>query len=161
MNAAELPPISELVPHSGEIVLLERVLEHDGESTVTRVVVGSRALLRREDGSVPSWLALEYMAQCAAAHEGILARAEGRPPVPGFLVRAVEFRFYRSRFECDELLRVRARRIHGRLGLGVLSHLCTIHAEGGGKDEALLAEGRLTVSLPGPYSTATDPASRS
>ncbi len=161
MNAAEPPPISELVPHSGEIVLLERVLEHDGESTVTRVVVGSRAFLRREDGSVPSWLALEYMAQGAAAHEGILARAEGRPPVPGFLVGAVEFRLYRSRFESDELLRVRARRIRGRLELGVLSHLCTIHAESVGKEEALLAEGRLTVSLPSSSPIAMDPASRS
>ena len=42
MNAAELPPIEGLVPPRGESLLLDCVLELDDESTVARVVVGSR-----------------------------------------------------------------------------------------------------------------------
>ncbi len=88
MSATELPPITELIPHRGELLLLEGLLEHDAESTTVRVVVGAGGWLQRSDGSAPAWLALEYMAQCAAAHEGMLARSEGRPPPLGFLISA-------------------------------------------------------------------------
>jgi predicted hotdog family 3-hydroxylacyl-ACP dehydratase len=142
------------------MLLLDRLLEHDGESTAARVAVGSRGWLKREDGSVPSWLALEYMAQCVAAHEGMLAFVEGRPLPQGFLVAALGLRIYRSRFGADELLRVQARRARGRPGLGALSHVCTVHAEGGSDETVLFAEGRLSVSLPGPSRIGAGPERR-
>ena len=154
MDATELPSLARLMPHRGGMLLLERVLEHDGDSTLARVVVGGQSWLQREDGSVPSWLALEYMAQCVAAHEGLRARAEGRPPPLGFLVAAHGLRLHRANFAADALLRVRARRLRGRPGLGVLSHQCSVHGVGEDGNDALLAEGRLSVSLPGPSAIA-------
>ena len=150
MDAAELPGVSELVPHRGEVLLLDRVLKHEGDSTTARVVVDRQTWLKSENGSVAAWVALEYMAQCIAAHEGIRARLEGRPPVRGSLAAAVGVRLYRSCFEAGELLRVRTRRVRGRPGLGVISHFCTVHEDresGGGE---LLAEGRLSISIPKP-----------
>lgn len=150
MNPTELPPVSELIPHRGEVLLLEQLLEHDPESTTVRVAVGAVGWLRRSDGSAPSWLALEYMAQCAAAHEGMLARTEGRPPPLGFLISARGLRLHCAHFGAEEFLRVRACRARGRPGLGALSHSCSIHAANEGTEGALLAEGRLSVSLAGP-----------
>lgn len=148
MATAELPPVSELVPHRGEVLLLDRVLEHADASTAVRVVVDRRAWLRSDDGSVPAWIAVEYMAQCIAAHEGIRARLEGRPPVRGSLAAAMGVRLHRDSFQPGEWLRVETRRVRGRPGLGVLSHFCTVHQEveaGGGP---LLVEGRLSISIP-------------
>ena len=129
MSSAELPPVEEVVPHRGEMLLLDRVLAHDGQSTTAGVAVGSSGWLERGDGRPPSWLALEYMAQCVAAHEGMLALAEGRPLPLGFLVAAHELRLDAPHFTAGERLRVWARRAGGRPGLGALSHVCTLHAD--------------------------------
>ncbi len=148
MDVTELPPMSELIPHRGPVLLLDRVLEHDGESTTARVAVDRQTWLKRENGSVAAWVAAEYMAQCIATHEGIRAHLEGRPPVRGTLTTAVGVRLHRSCFEPGELLRVRTRRARGRPGLGVLSHFCTVHEDGEAGEGRLLAEGRLSISVP-------------
>ncbi len=150
MNAIDIPPVSELVPHEGGVILLDRVLEHDGESTTARVTVAKQTWLKRADGSVASWVALEYMAQCIAAHEGIRARVQGRPPVHGSLAAAFGVRVYCACFEADELLRVRTNQVRGRPGLGVLSHYCTSHENGEAGEDRLLAEGRLSISISRP-----------
>ncbi len=148
MNPAELPPIERLVPHRGQSILLDCVLEHDDESTVARVVVGSRKCLAKADGTIAPWVVLEYMSQCVAVHESLLAEDGSGSPTPGYLTAAVGVRLHRSRFEVGEQLRVRTRRTRGRLGLGVFSHFCTIHQESEAGNGSLLAEGRLTISIP-------------
>jgi len=148
MSAAVLPPIEDLVPHRGESLLLDCVFEHDDESTSVCVVVGSQKCLEKVDGKIAPWVALEYMSQCIAAHESLLAENGGGPPVPGYLTAAVRVRLYRSCFEAGERLRVRTRRARGRLGLGVFSHFCTVHEDNEGAEGRLLVEGRLTISIP-------------
>ncbi len=155
MDVTELPHLSELIPHRGEVLLLDRVLEHDGESTTSRVAVDRQTWLKSENGSVPGWVALEYMAQCIAAHEGIRAHLEGRPPVRGSLAAAVGVHLHRSCFEPGELLRVHTRCVRGRPGLGVLSHFCTVHEDGEAGEGQLLAEGRLSISIPKPSTPLT------
>lgn len=150
MNVNDLPPVSELLPHQGKVLLLDRVLEHDDESTTTRVSIERQSWLKRQDGSVASWVALEYMAQCIATHEGIRAYLSGSPPVPGSLAAVVGVRLYRSYFEAGELLRVRTLRARGRPGLGVISHFCTVHEDRPTGEGQLLAEGRLSIAIPKP-----------
>ncbi len=150
MSTVELPPIEGLIPHRGESLLLDCVLEHDDESTSVRVVVGAHKCLEKADGTIAPWAALEYMSQCIAAHESLVATDDGGSRIPGYLTAAVGVRLHRSRFEAGERLRVRTRRTRGRLGLGVFSHFCTIHLEGEASEESLLAEGRLTISIPRP-----------
>ena len=148
MNVNDLPPMRELLPHQGMVLLLDRVLEHDAESTTTRVSIDRQTWLKRDDGSVASWVALEYMAQCIAAHEGIRTHLRGLPPVHGSLAAIVGVRLYRSYFESGELLRVRSRRARGRPGLGVISHFCTVHEDRPTGEGQLLAEGRLSIAIP-------------
>jgi predicted hotdog family 3-hydroxylacyl-ACP dehydratase len=148
MSAAELPPIEDLVPHRGESLLVDSVLEHDHESTLVCVVVGSQKFLEKADSTIAPWVAIEYMSQCIAAHESLLAEEGSGPPTPGFLTAAVGVRLHRSRFEAGERLRVRTRRARGRLGLGVFSHFCTVHEERDGMEGRLLVEGRLTIAVP-------------
>ena len=172
MSETDWPALQELIPHRGEALLLERVLRHDGESSEARVVVGSHRWLRREDGSVAMWLSVEYMAQCAAMHEGILARSEGRPMPEGFLVAARKLAMHRSQFEPGQHLRISARRLQGRHGLGVLAYQCSVHADSDPEGvqgrsgvrasgelprNSLLAEGRLTVALSARRAASNDP----
>lgn len=158
MKETELPDVLEVLPHRSPVLLLERLLAHAADVTTARVRVGDAAWLRGPGGSAPAWLALEYMAQCIAAHEGLLAREEGRPLPRGFLVGARGLRLHVAGFGAGELLRVSARRSRGRPGLGVLSHSCTIHSEQPGAEGELLAEGRLSVALAPPAARGDEPA---
>ncbi len=155
MTGTELPAVSELLWQRGDMILLERLLGHDGESTTARVATGSQHWLRRAGGPLPAWLALEYMAQCVSAHEGMLARAEGRSPPRGLLVAVSGLRFHRWRLGSEPDFRVRASRVGGRPELGALSHACQIHAESTGTEAALLAEGRISVVLSRPCAVTT------
>jgi predicted hotdog family 3-hydroxylacyl-ACP dehydratase len=148
VTATELPPVDEVVPHQGRVLLLDCVLEHDKEATTVSIDVGRQTWLTRDDGSVASWVALEFMAQCVAAHEGVCALLEGRPPIRGSLAAASGLRLYRSSFEAGSMLHVHTRRIRGRPGLGAISHFCTIREAKEFGEGPLLAEGRLSFSIP-------------
>lgn len=137
------------MPHRGPILLLDRVISHDSKHTDAYVCIESQSWLKCDDGSVAGWLAIEYMAQCVAAHESLLALDEGRPPPTGFLVAATGIRLHVPRFSADSRIRVRASRVRGRPGLGVLSHQCSMQLLDPGRGRpASLAEGRLSVSAP-------------
>ena len=72
------PPIEELMPHRGPVVLLDRVLRHEKDETDSLIVVSSQRWLTRPDGTVANWLTVEYMAQGLAAHEGLIALEQER-----------------------------------------------------------------------------------
>jgi len=136
------PPIEELVPHAAGMLLLDRVLEHDSDATRCAVRVDDSVLFRSDDGSVPSWLAVEYMAQCVAAHAGLLARARGEKPKPGLLLGSRRLVLRRPTFESGGLLEVRAR--HGT-GSSAMAFHCEVREREGTEP---LVEGRLNVYQP-------------
>ena len=135
------PEISELVPHAQPMLLLERVLEHAGASTVCSALTSASRLFAEADGSVPSWVGLEYMAQCAAVHGGLASRARGETPRPGLLLGSRRLQLHTPAFEAGARLRVEARHHRGELGL--VSFDCSIHSAG---DERL-AEGRINLYI--------------
>ena len=148
MIPVESLEVESLIPHSGESVLLDRVIEHDGDSTISSIIVGSRSWLIRGDGSVAPWLAVEYMAQSIAVHEGIVALTNGRERPLGFLVSVVELDLRSTTLRLGERLEVRTTRVRGRPGLGVLSHSCTVNRRYPGAGVDVIAAGRLSISIP-------------
>jgi len=107
------PPLAELIPHAGNMVFLERVTAHTADATRCVVRVDAQRLFRQPDGSIQSWVAIEYMAQCIAAHGGPLARAKGHRPQLGFLVRARDVSFGVARFVPGQVLSVSVRHLWG------------------------------------------------
>ena len=155
-DLAELPTLEQLLPHGKHVLLLHEVVEHDALHTVALVDVEHQRWLKRHDGSVAAWVALEYMAQCVAAHEGLNAYGEGATP-RGLLIGVQQLRLLVQHYDPRARLWVGARRIRGRPGLGVLSHQCTIHTE---RRTNLLAEGRLSISVEAPGDPAPRAASQ-
>ncbi|MBB1626965.1 hotdog family protein [Achromobacter sp. UMC71] len=78
-------PLSTLLPHAGNMILLDEVLAYDAESLTARAVVkpGPYSL---PDGSLPPWLGLELMAQAVGAWAGCQARLAGAEVKLGFLL---------------------------------------------------------------------------
>ena len=137
------PAIEAILPHEGAMVLLSRVLSHHGDSTVCAVDVDNSGMFRDASGGVPVWVAVEYMAQCVAAHAGLVARAAGEPPPMGFLLGGRRVTFHVARFQRGERLRVNARRVWGGPG-GMVSFDCSLEDATTGK---LVAEGRLNCAV--------------
>ena len=103
------PPLAELLPQAGPMRLLARVVAHAKEATTCELTVAASALFADEGGAVPAWVALEWMAQCAAAHGSLTARAAGSPPLQGMLVGAKRLTLARAAFARDETLQVTTR----------------------------------------------------
>ncbi len=142
MTREGFPAIAALVPHSGPMCLLDRVLEHGPDRTMCAVLPRGDGLLAPSDRGVPSWVGLEYMAQCIAAHGGLVARERGLPPRPGVFLGSRRVRFGVQRFEIGRELRVVARHHRGERGLVAFD--CEIRELDGGSP---LVHGRLNVYL--------------
>jgi predicted hotdog family 3-hydroxylacyl-ACP dehydratase len=135
----------EILPQSGAMVLLARVIEHTQDATRCAAEIGDEVLLRCSSGDVPAWMGLEYMGQCTAAHSGLLCRAGGIAPRVGFLVSGRGLRFHTRRFRRGQTLTVEARRVGGG-PVGMVAFECRIADADTG---AILAEGRLGCFIPG------------
>ena len=135
-----MPPIREIVPHDGPMLLVGEVLRHLPEITVCRVEVARSRLFAREDGRVPAWVGLEYMAQCVAAHGGLVARGMGDAPRPGLFLGTRSVALSVDCFEPGEVLEVSARHLRGDLGLAAFA--CRVERPGA---ERPLLEGNLSV----------------
>jgi len=64
-----------------------------------------------EDGAVPAWIGIEYMAQTVALYAGFEASLAGREPRPGLLLGARTYTSARAHFFPGETLRIVAHKV--------------------------------------------------
>ncbi|MCP3662662.1 MAG: 3-hydroxylacyl-ACP dehydratase [Gammaproteobacteria bacterium] len=132
--------LSELIPHAGEMSLLDGVVAWDEEKIVC-VSNSHRSIqnpLRGESG-LSALIGIEYGAQAMAVHGGLLAQRAGKIVPPGYLValRQVELKIEWLDRVAGEL-RIEARRLIGQGGQFI--YQITLYGE-----DRLLLEGRVTV----------------
>jgi predicted hotdog family 3-hydroxylacyl-ACP dehydratase len=134
-------PIAELLPHAGDMILLDGVDSFADEEVRTRLTVRPGGLLNRADGSLPAWVGVELMAQSVAAFAGCQARLHGQPVELGFLLGTRSFQCNVESFPAGAELRIHAlRSLQDDNGMGVFE--CRLEGPG------ILAEARLNVFRP-------------
>jgi predicted hotdog family 3-hydroxylacyl-ACP dehydratase len=133
-----------VVPHRAPMMLLDVVLAHAADDTTCVVTIREDSPLREPGGPVPGWVGLEYMAQCVAAHAGLIEHAAGRTPTIGLLIGARGVTFHAHGYLPGQVLHVSARRIWGEGRLGAFA--CSIRDS---RTDALLADGTLNAYLAG------------
>ena len=87
--------VSELVPHKGKMLLLDRVRDYDlkENSITTEIDIARDNMFYEEElGGVPVWVAFEYMAQSVSALSGSCGRAKGEKPKTGFIMSVSGFK---------------------------------------------------------------------
>ena len=92
-----LPPIDELLPHRGGMLLVERVLGWR-EDWVSVSATPQRGTWYAEANGMPSWIGIELIAQAISAYVGLTARRRGEPPKKGVLLGTRAYRATRSWF---------------------------------------------------------------
>ncbi|MCQ4286837.1 hotdog family protein [Pseudomonas stutzeri] len=126
-------PIAELLPHAGNMILLDAVEAFDAESLEASLQVKPTGLLNLPDGNLPAWVGVEIMAQAVAAFAGCQSRLAGLPVELGFLLGTRNYQCNVEHFPAGVTLRIRAlRSLQDDNGMGVFEcHLDgpDIHAE--------------------------------
>ena len=113
-----LPDLRTLLPHSGPMVLLDRVLSADADNLCAEVAIHAASVFC-DGAAVGSWVGIEYMAQAIAAHAGFVARQRGEPVKVGFLLGARRYDARRDAFAVGSTLQVHVHRaLQGDNGLG-------------------------------------------
>ncbi|MET0330783.1 MAG: 3-hydroxylacyl-ACP dehydratase [Dyella sp.] len=134
-------PIAELLPHAGDMVLLDAVVAFDTESIICQRRISPGGLFQHADGALPAWVGVELMAQAIATWAGCQARQQQRQVQLGLLLGTRHYRCTVPRFPLGAMLSVSARRnFHDAHGMGVFD--CRIDAPG------IEAQARLTVFSP-------------
>ncbi|TLM75660.1 hypothetical protein ACONUD_16170 [Microbulbifer harenosus] len=118
----------ELVPHSGDMSLLEEVLEVAEETLRARVKVRDDGIFSRGN-RVPAYVGIEYMAQAVAAFSGYHARQAGKPVELGFLLGTRRFNTTVAWFACGSTLEIAVERLL-QADNGMATFECRLTGEG-------------------------------
>ena len=106
----DLPDIRDLLPHSGPMVLLDRLVAADDESLCAEVLVRADCLFFVE-GAVGGWVGLEYMAQAIGAFAGYRARLRGEPVRIGYLLGTRRYECKQPSFALGSRLEIYVKRV--------------------------------------------------
>lgn len=130
--------IKSLLPHTGAMMLIDEVVEHDRHKAHCRARIDGlqdHPLACR--GSLPAAALIEYAAQTMAAH-GALLSAPGSPPQAGRLAALAALDLAGDRVEIPALIDVHVTRVGGD-DSGAVYEFCVL------ADRHTLARGRATV----------------
>ena len=138
--------IAALIPHSGRMCLLERLIEWDANRIVCAAINHRDAdhPLRTQRGLLAP-VAIEYAAQAMALHGALIGQAAGTPATPGYLASARSVQLHRLRLDdlppaAPDELRIEATRQAG----DAQQILYTFHVSHAGRP---VADGRAAVVL--------------
>lgn len=116
--------IADLLPHDGNMVLIDELVEEREGGVTARLWVRSDGLFDR-DGRVPAWVGIEYMAQTIGVYAGLQAKRAGNPVKLGFLLGTRRYQSNCADFRCGENLQVCVNEVlQGGNGLSVFE--CSI-----------------------------------
>lgn len=134
-------PLAELLPHAGDMILIDQVLSFDEEQVHTRVTVKPGGLFSHDDGNLPAWVGIELMAQSVAAYAGCRARQKGEAVELGFLLGTRKYECNVEHFPAGAELTIHGlRSLEDDNGMGVFE--CHLTGDG------ILASARLNVFRP-------------
>lgn len=78
--------VAALLPHSGQMVLLEQILDYNDNELIARTHLHPSCPLIQADGTIPAWMGMELLAQSVGALNGIQAQQAGEKVNIGFLL---------------------------------------------------------------------------
>jgi predicted hotdog family 3-hydroxylacyl-ACP dehydratase len=140
-----LPPIDEILPHRGTMLLLDRMIESKTDSAIAEYAPRPDAWYADSQGDTPAWIGIEMMAQTVAAHVGMSKRQAGLPPKQGVLLGTRRYTSSVSRFIANKPLRIYVNMVYSDAsGLG--AYECHIRS-----DDDELASATLKLFEPGDF----------
>ncbi|TNE44093.1 MAG: 3-hydroxylacyl-ACP dehydratase [Deltaproteobacteria bacterium] len=140
--------IRQVLPHQGQMVLVDEVLHYDLEGSIhTGLVVPHWSLFHNEAREVPAFVGLEYMAQTVSAFFGMRRRLAGQPLEVGFLLGTRKMKVNVGSFRSGQQLRVEAQQVYDYNGMSVFDCQLVEASNATGESSSLL-QGKVNVYRP-------------
>lgn len=146
-NRTELPPVEDVLPHRGNMRLIDHLITFSNESVVAEYSPKTDAWYADTEGNMPAWIGLELMAQAVAAHVGVLKLSEGKPQKNGVLVGTRRYSAAVPVFGANIPLQIHATIFYQDIS-GIAAYDCNIK-----NGDTLLAEATLKVFEPDNFQT--------
>lgn len=86
--------IMQIVPHSGKMALLDRVVDYSFQelTVVTEVdITPEKMFYDSQMEGIPAWTGFEYMAQSISCLSGLYGKTKNEPPKVGFIMSVNSF----------------------------------------------------------------------
>lgn len=95
-------PIEHIVPHDHPMILIDELLDYDVNIGRCKVTIGKKSnFFCDQQQGVPSYVALEYMAQTIAAFANANRIEQAKKTTIGFLVSSRKFKVFVSQFDIN------------------------------------------------------------
>ncbi|WP_018623677.1 ApeP family dehydratase [Kangiella aquimarina] len=106
-------PVSEFVPHSAPMVLIDKIVDFDESSLVAEFSVSAESRFFQTDiPGIESWVGVEYMAQAIAALAGIRAFLVNQPVNLGFLLGTRKLELFQQQFNNNQTYTVQIKELY-------------------------------------------------
>ncbi len=115
-----------LLPHTGCMVLLDRIIAFSEEGLTAELTVRGDQLFSQEP-VVPAWIGIEYMAQSIGAYVGIKSTLAGEPIKLGYLLGTRRYKANIPGFRVGTILSITIKKIMQDEQLGVFE--CKIYGQ--------------------------------
>lgn len=141
MNVSDIP-VAELLPHAGNMVLLDNMLSVTENTAEAELTVKNDGLFHGAP-DLPAWVGVELMAQVIAGWAGYTARRNNEPVKVGFLVGTRKYQSNVHSFTAGERLRIHIERAFQDAN-GMASFDCVIKDQSG----SILVNANINVYQP-------------
>lgn len=111
------PPIEDLVPHRQGMLLLDRVIEAEGELVRSEATVRADNIFFQRGRGIPAYVGFEFMAQTISAYDGLRRREQGKGPAIGLLLGCRRYSAVRPFFVEGETVTIESKSLLGEEGM--------------------------------------------
>lgn len=138
--------IEEVIKHRKPMRLIDKLVSFDEDSACVLVTISAESeFYQTEQHGVPSYIGIEYMAQCIAAQAGANELAAGGNIKLGFLLGTRKYKPNVTYFPSGKTLQVKATRLmEAAAGLSVFD--CAIVSSD--QEQTILAQAKINVFQP-------------
>ena len=136
-------PIEQVVPHDHPMILIDELLSYDDEKAVCQLTITPKSnFYNQAKQSVPSHVAIEYMAQSIAAFANANEKDKGGQVSIGFLVSSRKFKVHVSEFKLNAKLIVSVEQLYVE-DSGLSAFDCQVQ-----QDEKVVAQAKINIFQP-------------
>jgi len=141
------------VPHDHPMILVDELLEYNEDVGRCRVIIREQSnFFCEEQKAVPSYVALEYMAQTIAAFANANRIDQNNETTIGFLVSSRKFKVFVSQFDINAKLTVEVEQLYVESG-GLAAFDCKVE-----HNQNIVAQAKINIFQPNdPQSYLAEP----
>ncbi|MGB0496172.1 MAG: 3-hydroxylacyl-ACP dehydratase [Kangiellaceae bacterium] len=146
-------PIEHIVPHDHPMILVDELLEYDETVGVCKVTIHDKSnFYNSEIKGVPSYVALEYMAQSIAAYANANRIDQNQETTIGFLVSSRKFKVFTEHFDVTTELIIKVEQLYVENG-GLASFDCKVE-----RNNEIVSQAKINIFQPNdPQSFLAEP----